>query len=110
MIRRSHPEYSTATARPETRLSRCAFSEAGHSVTSGLSWFAATRHRASGAGSTAGVSGVYEREAPPPPQPESTATVAARVAWGLTWLRAPLPLVRSLAPKPPPRRSLRPTG
>src|SRR5512137_2311658 len=53
MMDRSQPEYSTATVWLPAMLCRCAFSEAGHSVTSGLAELAATRHLASGVGSDA---------------------------------------------------------
>src|SRR5262245_4082201 len=42
--RMSQPVYETTTAPSRSRASRFAFSEAGHSVTSGLSWLAGILH------------------------------------------------------------------
>jgi hypothetical protein len=60
-MRSSHPEYATATAWCAVSPSRCAFCDAGHSVTRGLVALAAIRHRAWGVGSvgvtSAGVLG-----------------------------------------------------
>ena len=44
------PEYATATVPLRSSTSRFAFSDAGHSVTSGLDWLAATRQLACSAG------------------------------------------------------------
>ena len=72
MMRSSQPVNSTATVRLEARLCRCAFSDAGHSVTSGLSELAAILHLDSGVGSAppamgAGVGGSLLPSSPPQP-------------------------------------------
>src|SRR5688500_17704953 len=85
------PEYATATAPLRRSTSRLAFSDAGHSVTSGLDWLAATRHFPCSIGARGNIP-------PPPPDFENSgppAHAAAPVATSPT-SSAPLTCDRQL--------------
>ena len=72
------PEYATATVPLRSSTSRFAFSDAGHSVTSGLDWLAATRHFACSAGARGStlrafaVDDCMQPDAAPPATPASS--------------------------------------
>src|SRR5437868_3653961 len=66
-----HPENATATAPARSSTSRFAFSDAGHSVTSGVDWLAATWQRPCSAG-VRGIKAPMRIAGEPEPQPATT--------------------------------------